>query len=295
MAGVIPAVVAALAFAVFQIVNRRALQTVDVYRGTATILGVGAAALLLVATVTGGIAHLPAAPVSALLFCAAAGFVHFFCGWTFLGWSQVRLGVARAGILIGTVPLFGALIAAVALGETLSPADVAGLVLVVVGIAVVSARRGVAAGPPTDARLGVAAGLATALCWSSSPVLIRQGLEGLPSPTTGAAIGLLSSALVYTLAVVVAGRRTRRPPIDGAVWKLLVVTGLAASLAIWAQWTAYDLTAVATVLALLQLTPITVVLLAGRFGGDQLDRRARQRVLIGTVLTVGGSLLLVLG
>ncbi|HSK22277.1 MAG TPA: DMT family transporter [Egicoccus sp.] len=296
MAGVLPALGAAIGFAIYQLVNRRALQTVDVYRGTASILAVGAALLMVAAGLTGGLALVPAAPLSALLFCAAAGFVHFFCGWTFLAWSQVRLGAARAGILIGTVPLFGALIAAALLDEPLSSGDLAGLVLVVVGVWIVSARSGVTtATPPRQTRLGIAAGLATALCWSSSPVLIRQGLEGLPSPTAGAGLGMLASALVYALGVVLTKGRASRTPIDARTRNLLLVTGVAASSAIWMQWTAYDLTAVATVLAILQLTPITVVILASRIGGDRLGGTALQRVLVGAVLTVSGSLFLVLG
>lgn len=296
MAGVLPALGAAIGFAIYQLVNRRALQTVDVYRGTASILAIGAALLMVVAGITGGLSLVPEAPVSALLFCAAAGFVHFFCGWTFLAWAQVRLGAARAGILIGTVPLFGALVAAALLDEPLSSSDLVGLVLVVVGVWIVSARRGVGTDtPPRQTQLGIAAGLATALCWSTSPVLIRQGLEGLPSPTAGAGLGMLASALVYALGVVLTRGRANRAPIDTSTRNLLLVTGIAASSSIWMQWTAYDLTAVATVLAILQLTPITVVILASRIGGDRLSGTALQRVLVGAALTVTGSLFLVLG
>lgn len=295
VAGVVPALLAAVAFAVYQLVNRRALQGVDVYRGTSTVMGVGAVLLLLVAGLTGGLAVVPSAPVSSLLLCAGAGFVHFFCGWTFLGWSQVRLGAARTGILVGTVPLFGALIAAVALAEPLSPLDALGLVVVVAGVAVVSARRGGGDAPGSQVRLGVLAGLGCALCWSSSPVLIRRGLEGLPSPLAGAAIGMLASALVYGAAVLLTRRRANRTPIEPGTTRLLLVVGLAASFAIWMQWTAFDVAPVATVLALLQLTPITVVVLASRIGGERLAGRALQLVLLGAALTVTGSLLLVLG
>ena len=295
MAGVVPAVVAAFGFALFQLVNRRALQTVDVYRGTATLLGVGATLLLVIAALTGGLALVPAAPVSSLLLCAAAGFVHFFCGWTFLAWSQVRLGAARAGILTGTMPLFGALIAAVALDEPLSVVDMCGLAAVVMGTAIVTARRAAAAAAPTQTWQGVAAGLATALCWSSSPVLIRRGLEGLPSPLTGAALGMLASAVVYALAVVLSRRRATRPALAPHTVGLLLVAAVAVSLSIWMQWTAFDLAKIATVLALLQLTPILVVVLAPRISGDRLSPRTQRRILLGAAATVSGSLLLVLG
>jgi drug/metabolite transporter (DMT)-like permease len=290
----VPAVASAVGFAFFQFVNRRALTGVDVYRGTATLLGVGAVTLLSVAGLTGGLSLVAAAPRSALLFCAAAGFVHFFCGWTLLGWSQVKVGVARTGILIGTAPLFGALIAAFFLGETLTPLAVTGLVIVVLGVAVVSARHHPGSLTPSDARLGTLAGLGTALCWSSSPVLIRRGLEGLPAPVAAASIGMLACALVYAAAIVVAGRRVERARITASTRQLMVAGGALISLSIWMQWTAYDLAPVAAVLALLQLTPIIVVLLATRLGGEVLDPTAQVRVRVGAAMTVAGSLALIL-
>lgn len=293
MLGVVPALLAAIGFGLFQLINRRALTGVDVFRGTATLLGVGAIVLLGVTGLTGDLALVAAAPISALLLCAAAGFVHFFCGWTFLGWSQVRLGAARTGIVIATVPLFGALVAAVALDEPLTLPGVVGLIVVVAGVAVVSTRGGTGAAPAPDARAGVVAGLATAACWSSSPVLIRRGLVGLPSPVAAAAIGMLACALLYWLVVVLTARRARRGAVSQRTRQLLLAAGIAVSLSIWMQWTAFDLAPIASVLAVLQLTPVTVVLLAARIGGDVLTPTAKRRVWMGTALTVAGSLVLV--
>jgi drug/metabolite transporter (DMT)-like permease len=292
---VVPALAAATGFALFQLVNRRALTGVDVYRGTAALLAVGSVLLLVISGLTGGLGGLADASVATLLYAAGAAFLHFFVGWTLLAWSQVRLGVARTGILIGTVPLFGALVAAAALDEPLTSFGVVGLLLVVAGVGVVSARGGHTVSRPADVRAGVLAGLATALCWSVSPVLIRQALAGLPSPLAGAGIGMLACAVVYAAMVLLLGTaRSERPPIERRTVRLLVLGGILVSLAIWMQSTAYDLLPVATVLALLQLTPVTVVLLAVRLGGDVLSPMAARRLWIGTVLTVVGSLILVL-
>lgn len=290
VAGVLPALTAAVGFAVFQTVNRRALSTVDVYRGTATLLTVGSAALAVLAATTQDLSLVRSAPPRSLWYFAAAGFVHFFCGWTFLGMSQVRLGAARTGIVIGTVPLFGALLATVFLSEPLTAVTTLGLVIVVAGVAVVSARGGTTTIATRDVRLGVLAGLATALCWSSSPVLIRAGLEGLSSPLIGATIGMASSAVVYTALVA---SRGRRGAVGRRTWGLLLTAGVAVSSSIWMQWTAFDLAPVASVLALLQLTPIVVVLFATRSGMERLSGAAAVRTWAGTGLTVAGSLLLI--
>lgn len=294
MVGVVPAVLAALGFAVFQIVNRRALTGVDVYRGTATLLAVGGVVLGIIAFASGEGPLLAAAPVAAIAFCAAAGFVHFFCGWTLLGLSQMRLGVARTGVVIGTVPLFGAITAALFLDEALSPVAVGGLVLVVAGVGIViSARSAPAVGSIGSPAVGVAAGLATALCWSISPVLIRQGLADLPSPVMGAAIGAVASGAVYGLAIVFTRRRARALPITPATRRLLLLAGAAVALSIWMQWTAFDLAPIAIVLSLLQLTPPSVVLLAAWLSPE--PGRIPGRVWLGTAVTVGGSLVLILG
>lgn len=294
MAGVAFALLASAGFAVFQIINRRALGAVDVYRGTAALLGVGAALLLLIAAATGGLAAVGEAPVSSLAYFGLAGFVHFFCGWTFLGWSQVRLGAARTGVLLGTLPLFGAGLAALVLDEPLTLPIGLGLVLVVAGVGIVLSARGSGGGlEPGRLRWGAAAGFAAALCWSASPVLIRFGLRGLPSPLTGAALGMAASAVVYGLAVLATARRARRSHVTPRTRYLLVAAGAAVSLSIWMQWTAFDLAPIAVALAVLQLTPILVVALAVTVGGDVLRGDERLRVWTGAIVTVSGSLVVV--
>ena len=294
MIGAVPALLAAVGFAGFQLVNRRALAGVDVYRGTATLLVVSTVVLGLVSLVTGELSLVLEAPMQAILFCAAAGFVHFFFGWTVLGMAQIRVGAARAGIMVGTVPLFGALLAALLLDEALSAFDVAGLLLVVAGVGiVVSARGAPPAGSQGSPVMGVLAGLATAACWSLSPILIRQGLEGLPSPVTGAGVGMAASAAGYGVLLLATHRVATRQAVTSRTRQLLLVAGVAVGLSIWMQWTAFDLAPVAVVLALLQLTPPLVVVLATRLAGEALGP-ARFRVGIGTAVTVSGSLLLIL-
>jgi drug/metabolite transporter (DMT)-like permease len=295
MLGVVPALLAATGFAVFQIVNRRALSGIDVYRGTAALLATGTVVLGAITMLVGDAHLIGAAPLSSLGFCAAAGLVHFFFGWTLLGSSQVRLGVARTGVVIGTVPLFGALVAMVLLDERLTLAAMGGLVLVVAGVAIViSGRAGSAVGSADRSGVGVLLGLATALCWSVSPVLIRQGLEGLPSPAAGATIGMAASTAVYALAIVASHRRATRASVAGHTIHLLAAAGSIIAMAIWLQWTAFDLAPVATVLSLLQLTPPLVVLLATVTAKQPLGSLGWQ-VWTGTFVTVSGSLVLILG
>lgn len=322
MVGVLPAFVAALGFAAFQTINRRALSGVDVYRGTATVLAMGTLLLVSLSFALHGASGFLDAPPIAYAYFGSAGLVHFFLGWTLLGVSQLRLGAARAGIVVGTLPLFGAIVAAFALDEPLSPIDVLGLILVVAGVGLViparaappaasqAARQAASQAPRTGASAatsvgrglhgprgvawGVAAGLATALCWSVSPVLIRGGLEHVVSPIAGAAIGLAAAATVYAAAIALtAGGRTRRARIEGSTRRLLVGAGAAVAVGISMQWTAYDLAPIAVVLSVLQFTPPLVVLLAVVVSREPLGERA-WKVWAGSFVTLAGALVLIL-
>ena len=293
----------------FQTVQRRALRGIDVYRATATVLVVAAIVLAAIAAVATDVSSLAAAPVLALLACAAAGLLHFGLGWTLLGVSQVRLGAPRTGIVVGTVPLFGALVAALVLDEPLGAIQVGGLLLTVAGVVVVVRIRGrrtpvvatrapsasadAVPDTPSDLRVGVLAGLATAACWSVSPVLIRYGLRDLESPLLAAAVGMTACATAYAVGIVATGNLRHRP-VDRDVWPLLLVSGTAVSVAILLQWTSYDLTTIAVALAVLQFTPPLVVALSARVAGDVLAPAARRRAWSGAGLTLVGSLALVL-
>lgn len=292
MTGVLPALGAAGAFAAFQVVNARALSRTDVARGTRVLLTTAAVVLGLITLVTDGPTPWTQAPPRALLMGAAAGMVHFGLGWTFLGTAQQRIGAARTGALVGTVPLFGSLVAWGLLGEAVGPVQLAGLLLVVVGVVVIATRN--RRGPAVPRALsGVAAALGTATCWSVSPVLIREALAGIPSPRAAATVGLLASALLHAALVAVARRGRSRAPMERRALQLLAVGGLLVALALWMQWTAFSLAPVATVLVLLQLTPALVPLLA-RIGGTTAGDLPLSRLYLGVTAIVLGSLPVIL-
>lgn len=316
MTGVVPALVASVGFAMFQLTTTRAFARVEVVRGTATLFAVAATALVVVAGLTGELPVLIDAPARAIAWFATAGLVHFLVGWTFLGTSQVALGAARTGIVTASVPLFGSLVAVVALGERLDGLQWVALAVVVAGVALVALarRRGevarggdgaAVASRRSSRRVGVAAALATAACWSLSPVLIRRGLAIVPSPVVGASIGMGASALVAGARVLARTVRVRRGGVRGpsalpvGAWRsalpLLALAGTVVAMAIWLKWSALEAAPVAVVLALLQLTPLLVVLVSVVGGTERYDGlRGAGRLWGGTLATIAGSLVLVL-
>lgn len=292
MIGVVPAVAAAVGFAVFQVINARALARIDVYRGTQVLLAMATVILATITLATDGAGLWLDAPPRALLMAAGAGMFHFFLGWTFLGTAQQRIGAARAGALVGTVPLFGSLLAWGVLGESIGPLQVAGLLLVVAGVVVIATgnRRGPA---EPQLALGVAAALGTATCWSISPVLIREALEGIPSSRAAATVGLLTSAVLYSVLVALARRGRERIAMETRTRQLLGTGGVLVAVSLWMQWTAFSLAPVATVLVLLQLTPALVPLLA-RIGAQAANVLSLPRLYLGVGAIVIGSLPVIL-
>lgn len=303
--GILAALGAATAFSLFQVANGRALTRLDVARGTRWLLLTGAVVLGLGTVATEGLAPWRSAPPLALAAAAGAGLLHFLLGWTLLGTAQQRIGVARTGALVGAVPLFGALLAWAKLGEALTAVQLVGLLAVVAGVGIIATGRASGDAPDAGRTAGTLAALGTALCWATSPVLIRIALEGVGSPAAAATIGLLAGALVSMARGALLGA-IARPAGTGAVVPgavatprgrgpigLVVLAGVLVASALWCQWTALDLLPVAPVLVLLQLTPVLVPLLA-RLSPTGPAGPALARLLPGLVAVVGGSTTVIL-
>ncbi|HLF27755.1 MAG TPA: EamA family transporter [Anaerolineae bacterium] len=303
MSGEVWALVAGAGFGVFQSLNRRAVIGMDVYLATFLQLLISAVILAVASLVSVDPSLLRSASIGALINFALAGLLHFFVGWTLLNVSQKRIGAARTSPLTGTMPLFGAFIAAVTLGEFPDAFAWAAIVLIVGGVYIVSDRSEPAQKSIGSSRLslgfvanrlsGSEFGLAAALCWSISPIFIREGLKELPSPLFGVTVGMIASVVAYGVPLVWRRRQSGGLPAstDALVFKL--AAGVLVGLSTWARWIALDLTAVAPVLALSQVSVPVVILLAPLVSGKQREQVA-PALWIGSASIVAGALLLIL-
>ena len=286
MTGVALAAAAGIGFGLFQSVNRAALRGMDAYASTFLQVLVSAAILVAVSLAAGDPGRLAAAPASAWWRFAAAGLVHFSVGWTLLNLSQQRLGAARTSPLLATVPLFGVVVAAVALQEVPSALELAGVALMVGGVYAIEVER---SSGPAAAWTASLFGLGTALCWAVSPILIRQGLRDLPSPLLGVTIGLVAATVAYGLALPLRGRQGLRFTREALAWKL--AAGGLVAVSTWARWASVALVPVAVVLALGLLSVPTVLAAAPALVGRQAER-VTAAVLAGSALIVAGALVI---
>jgi drug/metabolite transporter (DMT)-like permease len=287
------AAAAGLGFGVFQTLNRRAVGGMsDAYLATFLQLLVALAVLVFASLTTEDVGLLGDATTLSLAYFSLAGLIHFSLGWTLLNISQMRIGAARTSPLLATTPVFGAAVAVVILQELPGALVWLGVALVTAGALVVSLER------VSEVGWGVSwedalPGLATALAWAASPVLIKEGLEGLPSPLLGLTLGMVVAVLAYAVALPF------RPGVEGSglgSWDALafkLVAGLMVGLSVWARWASLDYAAVAVVLALGLLSVPVVLLLSPLLMGRHLERVTAQ-VWLGAALVVIGGLVLVL-
>lgn len=284
------AAVAGVAFGLFQAANRRGGMHLDAYRSTFVLLLAATVGVAVVSALTQDLGAARAAPASAFGWFALGGVVHFFIGWTLLALTQRRLGAARAGVVVGTTPLFGTAVALLALQETVHAGVLAGVVLVVAGIVLLStarARSGVVPLQPA----GFVLGFLAATCWASSPVFIRWGLEQLPMPLIGVTIGMTAATAAYGMALLVPGLPTSgRFSGSGVRW--LMAAGAFVGFGIAGQWIALALAPVAVVLALNQLAVPVVVVTSPLIVGKVVEPFSA-RTAAGGAIVLAGTLVII--
>jgi drug/metabolite transporter (DMT)-like permease len=298
MSGAMWALAAGAGFGLFQALNRQAVRGMDVYVATFVQLLVSSVVLIAISLVTEDVSLIFRAPASAILSFVAAGFFHFLIGWTLLNASQKRIGAARTSPLIATVPLFGVIVAAVSIHEFPTWLELIGIGIIVFGAYLVS-KEGVTSGTADNSTgkngtlLSSAwMGLAAAFFWAVSPIFIRLGLQGLPSPMLGVTIGVTASALSYAVILLWQRARWLGVTITHEAWTYKLLAGVLVGLSTWMRWVALDLAPIAVVLALTMISSPLVILLAPLVSGKHLER-VTATLWAGTWLILGGALLLV--
>ena len=202
--------------------------------------------------------------------------------------SNERLGPAVAGAVGNVTPIFAVLGAVLFLGERLGLLQLAGLAMVVGGVALLALRGGSGGRHWSVWVLGLP--LAAALVRGAIQPAIKTGLALWPEPLAAAAIGYALSSVVI---VSLVGRRALRegPAIrSGVLWFLAV--GFANGSATFLLYAALGLGSITVVAPLVALFPLIGVVLSWIvLRGEQLHAIG----LLGILVSVAGVILLLLG
>ncbi|MDP1752626.1 MAG: DMT family transporter [Reyranella sp.] len=276
---------AAFCFAVALILTQFGLRTVPSWRSPLYSIG-GSAVLAWLASAV--FVDWQRFSLEAALIFAAVGCIFPVVVSILAVRSNEALGPAVAGAVGNVTPVFAVLGAVLLLGERLGLGQIAGLALVVGGVALLALRGGAGGRRWSVWVLGLP--LAAALVRGLIQPAIKTGLALWHEPLAAAAIGYALSTLVI-LALV--GRRAWRAgpayPV-GVRWFLAV--GLFNGSATFLLYAALGLGSIALVAPLVALFPLMAVVLSFFFlRGEQLHAIG----LLGVVVSVAGVILLLAG
>jgi drug/metabolite transporter (DMT)-like permease len=224
--GVIFSLLAAVSFGINNATVRRGVITGTVTQVVVVSMPIGLAMFLIVAAASGQLFEIGRfSPASALLL-ASAGVIHFVIG-RYCGYRSIQaMGANLASPVQQWSLLVTLTLAVVFLRETLDILKIFGIALMVLGPAmIVSARSGRKARsvPPAATSAAPAAapkkftprlaegyffGILCCLCWGSSPILVRAGLDGTGLALAGGVISYTAACLA--VAVILLLPRARR-------------------------------------------------------------------------------------
>jgi uncharacterized membrane protein len=224
---------------------------------------------------------------------AASGLVGFVVCDSLYFRALVILGAGRAALLLSLAPVFTALQARLFLGETLGPRAVAGIALVLGGLAGVLYRRepdapAHAEGSPL---VGVACGVAAAVFASAGYLLSKMGMRGDLDALSGTVVRVAAALPVaWALAPLQGGFRRHAAALRDRVALRTMLAGAVAGPFLGVSLSLYALqhaeAAVAT--SIFACAPLLALVLGARFHRERLTAR----IVLGALVAVSGVVLL---
>ncbi len=152
---------------------------------------------------------------------AVVGIVNSALPFLLFSFAQQHITASTGAILNATSPFFGAITAAIWLGEPLTGRKVAGMALGLAGVAVLAGWHPQVAA--RDTMVAIAACLAAAVCYALAGTYTKCRMQGMPSLTIAAA-SQLTAALALAPALPFAS-------VPGPVTPLVVANVVALALA----------------------------------------------------------------
>jgi drug/metabolite transporter (DMT)-like permease len=212
MIGVLITLLSATTFGINHAMIRRGVISGTATQAVAISMPVGLAFFIAVALLNGQLGVVTQFSPFSLFMLAAAGIVHFVFGRYCAYRAIAAMGVNLATPATQWSLLVSLVLAMSFLGEKLDAIKLAGIGLILLGPALLAARRRgvtIAAGSGFKPRLveGYTFALLSCLGWGSSPVLVRAGLQGPGQAIAGGVVSYAAATFVIALLMLVPGPR----------------------------------------------------------------------------------------
>jgi drug/metabolite transporter, DME family len=218
----------------------------------------------------------------AILYFIVSGFLQPLLARTLYYTGITRLGVARAGPLLGTVPLIAIAVAVVFLGERPGVSVYLGTALIVASVWLVSARRS----GETDWRaLDLIYPFGAAFFAAVSQNLRKAGLLILPDPFVGSAVGTSTSLVLYMI-FLLSSKKMALVKIHRASLPFFSASAFLSMAAQLLTFIALSRGEVSVIIPIVNVIPLFAVLFSALFLREL--EKVTPKVILGAVLMVSG-------
>ena len=236
-------------------------------------------------------------PLIVLAWCVMLGAFNFLGGRNLSYLAVGRIGASRAGAIVGTSAVFASILAITITGERPHWVVPIGSVVVVAGLATALGRNIVetaGGGTSRTALIGYLLAFGAACCYGTTNVVVRALTLDYTSPlvvsTISLLFGMLLVAPVAAKPAIAAIPEARRSP--GFVL-YAGLSGLAAATGVNCTYFALQKAEVVVVAPIVSANPLFTLILASLFLSAQ--ENVNRWLVFGTMITVGGVALVVLG
>ena len=314
MLGALVSLGSALSFSLSSVAVRRGVLKAPVSHGTFVTVLMGVPLFLLACIVSGQILHIGALSAREYGLLACAGVIHYVVGRYFNYAGVEAIGATRSGPINALNLPYSATLAWLFLGEEMSLGVVVGIVLALLGPLLMFERRAPAQQPVAvavaaagnvqvtapaheEVKLRLTEGyifaVLCAICYGSSPVLIRSALENHSGVSIlGGLAAYSAAAAVLILSLLLPSRRGMIAALNVETMRAYFAAGFFVFLAQMLNFIALTLASVAVVATFIRFSNVFTLVISWLY-----NRRLEMitgRVVLGVLFSVAGALVMVL-
>lgn len=292
------ALLSAATFAFSNVSSRRAVITGSVVQGLAISIPIGVPLFLVLALAMGSLGAVAEFELQPIVYLCLAGAFHFtagrYCNYRAINsiGANLTAPVQQTGLLLALT------IAIVFLDEALTPLRILGIVMVLIGPAIMVPGPSAAGGEGTGFRPRYAEGYLfaalSAIAYGASPVFIRAALQGADAGTSiaGGLISYAAATVVLAPFMLSRGTLAHIGAMDAVSGKWFTISGVFTCVSQMIRYVALALAPVTVVAPIMRTSIVFLVVFGWIVNRDH--EVFGLRMFVGIVISLAGALALTL-